>query len=261
MIGAVITDYARPDLAIRSINSFLKTTKDVNVRLVVVDLGKIKDIPRNRPLNDFNIEANMERNTKRYADLVAKGDIHCVISIDRNMGKSYCCNIGATMLREECKCEGMSAPDYYLFADNDMLYRDGWLKLGLEMYNKYRDTFPIMSFHNNGAPDHQPIRYINDKAVAPFRLSANPSTPGFVYLMDEEFFKQIGKFPTKKQMGDDDYHVIHVVQGLKKEFLLLEGVAEHIGFGRSAWRLEKSSWDCHDRYNKELKKQYGPIEE
>jgi len=239
MIGAIVSNYGRFELAERCIKSFLKTTEDIDVRLVVVTTG-IPDYEENTELD------------------IPEDKIFCHAKFSQSMGKGYSQNVGRTILQEKCKYLNIEEPDYYVYFDNDVIFREDWLQTGLDAYREYSFKYPVLSFYQGGSGPHRTCSQLVDNYKNGHPLLVVNSCQGICWLMNKDVAEVIGKVTTVKPISGIDWYVI---RKLAKQMLVLEGYVEHIGFGHSTHRGELQSWDTQKSHDDMLREKYGTVKD
>ena len=231
MIGAIITSWKRPGIAERCIKSLLATTH--NVRIVVVDTDP----------------------SSMLTETLRSYKIHCIVAFRDNMGKGYGQNVGRAILRTECEHLSLKEPEYYLFIDDDVVFREGWLDIGLKLLQKY--NYPMLSFYRGGSDHHHFKTEIQDDDAKGYSFGVVHQTAGVCWLLKQSTAREIGDITTVRPISGIDKDLS---KKLNSPYLAIDGLIEHIGFGHSTHRGELYSWDKQKAWDDKIREKYGQID-
>lgn len=234
MIGVVMSSWGRELIAMRCLKSLLKTEADM--RIVVID---------------------HEPEHKLAKLLLPIKPIHCVVAFDRNMGKGYGQNLGRAILREACEYHELTEPDYYLFLDDDVVFREGWLDIGMTLMKKYHEDYHMLSFYRGGSDHNHMTCEIADGDAQRYRFGVVNSSQGICWLIPKKTAKEIGDIMTWRPISGIDTDLI---KKLGTVHLAIDGLVRHMGFGHSTHRGELHSWDKQKAWDDKIEAQYGHID-
>lgn len=152
-----------------SIDSLLKTTKNLAVEIIIIENKGVQD------------------DSSFFIELLNKGDIQCYIKNAENLSFGFARNQGIAM----------AAGKFFVIADNDILYQEGWLEESIDFLNKYPDKKIYTSYID------YPTGILQEKyhqgKLGETQLSMRAGSNCFV-IRREDFFK-VGLFKYHRIAG------------------------------------------------------------
>lgn len=216
MIAVIIVSFGRVELMKRTLDSLMKSGySESNTRVIVVDNGSQPEM------------IDLLRQYRDRVDLVLLGD---------NRGKPYAWNLGATIARERCVVSGLTAPDYYLFCDNDLDFKPGWDRKLRTAYEEHKDL-PLCALSGMRWPSHK-LDGLQQGPTTQINVVRFP--PGCCVFMSAEAYRLNGPWDTRRLIRtvDTSYFRNAKQRGWLCASIHPESVIVHTGRASRTWHIQ-----------------------
>jgi GT2 family glycosyltransferase len=216
MIAVIIVSFGRVQLMKQTLDSLMKSGYNKSsTRVIVVDNGSQPEM------------VDLLRQYRDRADLVLLGD---------NRGKPYAWNLGATIARERCKVAGLTAPDYYLFCDNDLGFKPGWDTKLRTAYEEHKGL-PLCALSGMRWPSHK-LDGLQQGPATQINVVRFP--PGCCVFMSAEAYRLNGPWDTRRLIRtvDTSYFRNAKQRGWVCASIYPESVIIHTGRSSRTWHIQ-----------------------
>lgn len=219
MLAIIMVSYGRVDLMQGTLDSlFLSEIDRQTVKLYVVDNGS---------------QPEMRALLSTYQDSFGRG-IDSVTLLNENFGKPYAWNLGARIASEQCKVKSVSAPEHFLFCDNDIAFKPGWFDVMMPTYREHAGT-GLACLSGMLWPGEAE----NVLTGASTKIHRTNRAPGCCIMISADRYKQIGDFDTKRLICtvDTEYYRVAAKHGYFAASVYPASVIEHTGRKHRTWTL------------------------
>ena len=216
MIAIIIVSYGRSELMEKTLKSLITNGLDKSqMTLTIIDNGS----------QQHTIDVLIKYH--KYIDNL--------VLLNENKGKPYAWNLGARIVQEKCIVKNLKLPQYFLFCDNDILFKENWNIKLCTAYKEYKDL-PLCGLSGMVWPTHM-FTELKNNAIAKINIVRFP--PGCCILMSVEAFKANGDWDTNKLIRtvDTSYFRKAFQRGYKNASIYPESVIEHTGRQQRSWAI------------------------
>ena len=216
-IALILVSFGRCELLKQTLSSLLATEEGHRASITVIDNGSQPHV----------VDA-LVSNKKNIDNLILLND---------NRGKPYAWNLGVQIVNERCLALERFLPEYYLFCDSDLIFKEGWLDRLLETYDCHRDL-PLGILSGFAHIKHQlnicsnPLYPNNDINIAPFPA-------GCCMFMHRSVYEKVGKFDDSRLIRtvDTSYYRRAHTAGYVTACVHPDSVIEHTGWHERTWNI------------------------
>lgn len=215
-IAIIIVSFGRSKLLKQTLESLFATREKTNYKLYVVD--------------------NASGQQTLDVLIKHKNRIDHLVLLNKNQGKPYAWNLGVSIAKERCKVLKASAPDYYLFCDNDLLFHQNWQQVLLDTYEEHRQNHKLCGLSAVIWPPHlenAKVMGTNPKT----QMSVYRYPPGCCVLMSKEAYSDIGNWDTTRLIRtvDTSYFRNAFEKGYINGSVYPTTLVEHTGAKFRSW--------------------------
>ncbi|GAF96525.1 unnamed protein product, partial [marine sediment metagenome] len=159
-----------------------------------------------------------------------------LVLLNKNMGKPYALNLGVSIVNETDVVMEHTSPKYYLFCDNDLSFKTGWIDVMLSTYEEHEEGMNLCALSGVRWPRHQ----LCLKQGATRQINEYRFPPGCCLLMSADSHDKVGKWDTKKLIMcvDTNYLRRATHLGYKHGSVHPDSVIDHTGKAARSWSIK-----------------------
>ena len=213
-IAIIIVSFGRCELLKQTLSSLIATYDRDRASITVIDNGSQLHV----------IDALVS--FRQYIDNI--------VLLNANRGKPYAWNLGVKIVNERCLALSLKRPDYFLFCDSDLSFKDGWLDTLLATYEAHKDL-PLGVLSGYAHSRHN----FNVKTNLQHSINIQTFPAGCCMFMRRSIYEKIGVFDDAKLIRtiDTSYYARLKEAGYKNASVHPDSVIEHTGWKTRTWNI------------------------
>lgn len=221
-VAIVLVSWGRLALLQTTLTSLFATTNPDEVSVTVVDNGSKQDV----------IDYLISR----------RNQIDNLVLLNKNKGKPYALNIGATTALHDCIALNLAPPEFFLFCDSDLFFRNNWLSKMVTSYKEHR----ILT-------GDKPLGGLSGYVHAPHQLTLHKGKTtevneikfcaGCCLMMSKDVFLKNGPWDTRRLIRTVDTRYLRnlIRRGYMNAAVYPASVIEHTGKRSRTWHISKGT--------------------